>query len=86
MVAGPGRPRRFCRDSCRQREYEQRRRAGELGLNEDELIITREELELIKDRLFVLQCALEDVDAAEPEDRERVVGELISAARQATGA
>ncbi len=32
-----GRPRKYCRQACRQRDYEARRRAAELGLTESEL-------------------------------------------------
>ena len=89
MRGGAGRPRRFCRQSCRQRDYEARRRSTELGLSEGELVITREELESVRDRLYVLQCAVEDVetDLAErgddPEDRERAFAWLLDAAKQA---
>ena len=89
MRGGAGRPRRYCRQSCRQRDYEARRRSAELGLSEGELVITREELESVRDRLYVLQCAVEDVerDLAErgddPEDRERAFAWLLDAAKQA---
>jgi hypothetical protein len=61
VSGGPGRPRRFCKASCKQRHYEARRRTEELGLGEHELVVTREELESMRDRQFVLACALEDV-------------------------
>jgi hypothetical protein len=85
---GAGRPRRYCRQSCRQRDYEARRRSAELGLSEGELVVTRAELESVRDRLYVLQCAVEDAerDLAErgddPEDRERAFEWLLDAARQ----
>jgi hypothetical protein len=59
---GPGRPRRYCRRSCRQRAFEARRRATELGLGDDELIVTRARLDQLGDRVYVLRCALEDVE------------------------
>ena len=59
---GPGRPRLYCKPSCKQRDYEARRRATELGLGEHELVVTREELEATRDRLYVLACVLDDVD------------------------
>jgi hypothetical protein len=86
---GPGRPRRYCKRSCRQRDYEARRRAAELGLSEGELVVTREELELTRDRLYLLERAIEDVEhdlaehADNPEDRERAFSWLLDAARQA---
>jgi hypothetical protein len=89
--SGRGRPRRFCRRSCRQRDYEARRRAQELGLGEDELVVTRAELESLRDRLYVLSCALEDVErdlrerGDDPDDRQRAFDWLLDAARQAVG-
>lgn len=62
MVPGPGRPREFCRRSCRQRDYEARQRAAEVGLSEHELILTRRAMDDLRDRLYVLECAIEDVE------------------------
>ena len=89
VVAGAGRPREFCRRSCRQRHYEARRRATELGLGEHELVVARTELEGVRDRLYVLACAVADVErdvddtTAAPEVRE-ALDWLLDAARQAT--
>jgi hypothetical protein len=69
---GPGRPRRFCKQSCRQRDFEARRRAHELGIGEHELIVTRAALDELRDDLYVLACAVEDV--------ERDLAELAGAA------
>jgi hypothetical protein len=60
--AGRGRPRRFCRQSCRQRDYEARHRAQELQLGIDEIVVTRRELSELDDLIYVLRCALEDVE------------------------
>jgi len=62
VAAGPGRPKEFGRQSCRQRDYEARQRATELGLSEHELIVTRGELDELRDALFVLEAAIEDVE------------------------
>jgi hypothetical protein len=62
VVAATGRPRRFCRSSCRQRAYEARRRAAEVGLSEHELVLARTQLDDLHDRLYVLECAIEDVE------------------------
>lgn len=59
---GPGRPREFCRRSCRQRDYEARLRAAEVGLSDDELVLARHQLDDLRDRLFVLEAAVEDVE------------------------
>jgi hypothetical protein len=86
-TAGAGRPRRYCKRSCRQRDYESRRRATELGLGEDELIMTRQELNELRDRLFVLSETVKDVerdltdDAAD--DERRLLNVLLYAAKQA---
>jgi hypothetical protein len=40
-----------------------RQRAAELELSETELVVAREELDNLKDLIFVLQCAVNDVTA-----------------------
>ncbi len=52
----------FCKRSCRQREFESRVKADRHGLDETELIVARSELEQLRDELYVLQCAVEDVE------------------------
>jgi hypothetical protein len=59
---GPGRPRQFCTQACRQKDYIARLRAQDAGLSEAELIVTREELDTLHDRLYILEAAIEDVD------------------------
>jgi hypothetical protein len=86
VAGGPGRPRVYCRRSCRQRDYEARRRAGELGLSERELVVTRAELDELYDRLYELEAAVEDVerdlaDAAGEGDVRRALDWLLEAAR-----
>ena len=58
-----GRPRRYCRDSCRQRAYEARRRAERAGLSAEHVVLGPEQLADLRDRLYVLQAALDDIDA-----------------------
>jgi hypothetical protein len=62
VTPGPGRPREFCRRSCRQRDYEARQRASEVGLSEHELVLTRQAMDELRDRIYVLECAMEDVE------------------------
>jgi hypothetical protein len=60
---GPGRPRQFCGGSCRQQDYLRRQRAAEAGLAEHELVVTRQELDALHDQLYVLEAAVQDVEA-----------------------
>lgn len=61
-ATGPGRPRAFCSQACRQRDYIARLRAAEAGLSEAELVVTRDELDELHDRLYVLEAAIDDVE------------------------
>ncbi|MBM3638871.1 MAG: hypothetical protein FJW98_05475 [Actinobacteria bacterium] len=89
---GRGRPREFCSQACRQWDWVARQRATELKLAEDELVVTRSELNEIRDRIFVLACAIDDV--AGDIDNKRMPLEamreslrwLIDAARPVTDA
>jgi hypothetical protein len=87
-AAGPGRPRLYCRRSCRQRDYEARRRAAEVGLGEHELIVTRQELHELRDRLYLLARTVDDVEqdlTDDPADDERrLLKVLLYAAKEAT--
>lgn len=65
---GPGRPREFCSQRCRQWDWVARQRARELQLAENELVVARDELDDLHDELYVLACAVDDVrrDLAAP--------------------
>jgi hypothetical protein len=83
---GPGRPKQFCKASCRQQDYVARRRSTEVGLSESELIVARTQLDELHDRLYVLEAAIEDVerDLAEGDDPQAVreaLDWLLDAAR-----
>jgi len=60
--SGPGRPRAYCSQPCRQWDWVARQRATELALSEDELVITRTERDKLRDQIFVLRCAVQDVE------------------------
>jgi hypothetical protein len=60
--SGPGRPREFCSGRCRQWDWVARHRAAELELGENELVIVRSELDALHDELYVLACAVDDVE------------------------
>ena len=55
-----GRPPAYCRRSCRQRAYEARRRAAELGLGEHDLVVTRAQLDELRDHAFLVRRAVDD--------------------------
>jgi len=57
---GPGRPREFCSQRCRQWDWVSRQRARELALSDGELVMARSELDALHDDLYVLQCAVAD--------------------------
>lgn len=59
---GPGRPREFCSQRCRQWDWVARHRAAELQLSDRELVVARSELDALHDELYVLACAVEDVE------------------------
>ncbi len=70
---GPGRPRRYCRQGCRQQAHIARKFAELHGLGDDDVIVSRAVLEELQDGLYCLTAALEDVDrdlavSSEPQD------------------
>lgn len=65
---GPGRPKEFCRPGCRQADYVARQRSAEVGISEAELIVTRQALDDLRDRLYVLETAVADVEGDLAED------------------
>ena len=90
VVPGPGRPREYCRRSCRQRDYEARRQSADLGLGDAQLVVARSELDALHDRLYELEAAIEDVDrdlaAAPPGERDyrEALDWILAAARPLT--
>ena len=84
---GGGRRREFCKQSCRQLDYEARRRSAELGLGETELVVTRHELDGLRDALYVVEAAVEDVDrdladaGDDPAEVQRALAWLLEAVR-----
>jgi len=83
---GPGRPAEYCRPSHRQRDYEARRRSIELGLSEAELVVARHAVDELRDQVYVLECAIEDVtrdlaDDDSPDAARRALDWLLEAAR-----
>lgn len=88
MVPGPGRPKEFCRRSCRQRDYESRRQSAALGLGDGHIVVARAEIDALQDRLYALEAAIEDAErdlaAAEVPsvaDYSEALGWILEAAR-----
>ena len=88
MEQGPrtGRPALYCRPSHRQRDYEARLRARELGLPESELVVARGAIDQLHDQIYILECAIEDVDRDLAQDQSidalrRALAWLLEAAR-----
>ena len=67
--------------------FQSRRRAAELGLSEAELVVTRQQLEELRDALYVLACAVQDVDrdlaeaGDDPAEVKRSLNWLLEAVR-----
>jgi hypothetical protein len=62
--AGLGRRRQYCRQSCRQRAYEQRALVKGTSLPEDAVVLTADEAAELADRVYQVRCAAEDVATA----------------------
>lgn len=83
---GRGRRRKFCSPSCKQRAYEQRNAVAGTGVPSDAVILTPDKAGQLRDRLFELRCAAEDVATAQSEgaDAEEIAAlcdELVGMAR-----
>jgi len=62
VAGGTGRPPRFCRRSHRQRAYESRRLAESRGLGDDDILLARSSYEELRDLLYRIESALQDID------------------------
>ena len=87
VSGGLGRRARYCRRSHRQRAFEARCLAARMGLDSGEALVDAEALCLLRDRLYVLESVLDDVESdlrgvAEPEEYKRAFQHLYAAAAQ----
>ncbi|OBB82913.1 hypothetical protein A5760_11775 [Mycobacterium colombiense] len=88
-----GRRRQYCRQSCRQRAYEQRaslNRNGAAAVPEDAVVLSAEDAADLSDRVYQVRCAAEDVATAVDEgagatELRQLCDALIHAARAADG-
>lgn len=76
---GPGRPREFCSQRCRQWDWVARQRSRELALSDGELVMARSELDALHDDLYVLECAV--ADTRRDLSRDMTKAELLDALR-----
>ncbi|MBI2695966.1 hypothetical protein [Mycobacterium nebraskense] len=94
--AGMGRRRQYCRQSCRQRAYEQRAsmtRGGagtSLELPPDAVVLSADDAVDLSDRVYQVRCAAEDVataldEGAQATELRELCDVLIRAARAADG-
>jgi len=76
---GPGRRREFCSQKCRQWDWVSRQRAQDLQLSENELVMTRDELDHLKDQIYVLHCALADArrDLEQPRHTKESLRDIL---------
>lgn len=84
---GRGRRRKYCSDSCKQRAYERRNDVAGTTIPRDAVIMRPERAETLRDHLFALRCAAEDIataaaEGAEPEEIESLCGELVTMAKK----
>jgi hypothetical protein len=85
-----GRRRQYCRQSCRQRAYEQRALVKGTSLAADSVVLTADEASELSDRVYQVRCAAEDVataidEGAAPSELRDLCDELLRAAKAADG-
>jgi hypothetical protein len=88
-----GRRRQYCRQSCRQRAYEQRASINGVkgaSLPADAVVLSAEEATDLSDRVYQVRCAAEDVATALDEgaglrELRELCATLVRAAEAADG-
>lgn len=85
-----GRRRQYCRQSCRQRAYEQRAMVKGSAIPEDAVVLSADEAAELSDRVFQVRCAAEDVATAVDEgaaanELRDLCDALVRAAKAADG-
>jgi hypothetical protein len=85
-----GRRRQYCRQSCRQRAYEQRAAVKGSSLPPDSVVLSADEASQLSDRVYQVRCAAEDVATAVDEgagtaELRDLCDALVRAARAADG-
>jgi hypothetical protein len=91
--SGLGRRRQYCRQSCRQRAYEQRASINGVkgvSLPADAVVLSADEAADLSDRVYQVRCAAEDVataldEGAGPPELRELCAALMQAAKAADG-
>ncbi|BBY67455.1 hypothetical protein MHEL_56980 [Mycolicibacterium helvum] len=88
--AGMGRRRQYCRQSCRQRAYEQRALVKGSAIPEDAVVLSADEAAELSDRVYQVRCAAEDVaiavdEGAATHELRDLCDALVKAAKAADG-
>lgn len=88
--SGLGRRRQYCRQSCRQRAYEQRALVKGTSVPADAVVLSAEEAALLSDRVYQVRCAAEDMATAIEEgaglaELRSLCDAVMQAARAADG-
>ena len=86
--AAAGRRRRYCRQSCRQRAYEQRNVLAGTPIAVDSVILSADDASAVADRAYQVRCACEDVatavaEGASREELTRMCDDMVALARDA---
>jgi hypothetical protein len=85
-----GRRRQYCRQSCRQRAYEQRAQVKGTSVAPDAVVLTAEEAADLADRVYQVRCAAEDIatavaEGAQGSELQALCDVLVEAAKAADG-
>jgi hypothetical protein len=85
-----GRRRQYCRQSCRQRAYEQRALVKGTSMAPDSVVLTADEAAQLSDRVYQVRCAAEDVataieEGADGSELRDLCDALMRAAKAADG-
>lgn len=85
-----GRRKQYCRQSCRQRAYEQRALVKGTSVPPDAVVLTAEEAAELSDRVYQVRCAAEDVaiavdEGAGAKELRELCDALMRAAKAADG-
>lgn len=85
-----GRRRQYCRQSCRQRAYEQRAMVKGTSLSPDSVVLTADEAAQLSDRVYQVRCAAEDLaiavdEGAEQRELRQLCDALMVVAKAADG-